>query len=141
MKLIKKFPLKGMASINRNVQSAALKPSLFYAILQKSTSVVVEAENSPKPRKKLYKAETWPDDKGLYIESPKKCLKIPPTRNPILRNGNISSPHNEFKRSSRILVQTNPDAHSVMLWFLALLIVDVARIYVLKVQSCKLKKY
>ena len=35
-------------------------------------SVVVEAENPPKPRKNVNKSETWLDNKGLCIESPEK---------------------------------------------------------------------
>ena len=35
-------------------------------------SVVVETENPPKPRKNVNKSETWLDNKGLCIESPKK---------------------------------------------------------------------
>ena len=50
-------------------------------------------------------------DYVLCIESSKKCPMIPPTRNPIFRNGGISGPYNEFLRSSQILVQTNPDAN------------------------------
>ena len=61
-------------------------------------SVVVEAENPPKPRKNVNKSETWLDNKGLCIESPKKkkCPMIFPTKTPIFYNGGVSGSYNEF---------------------------------------------
>ena len=49
---------------------------VWFIGVRDTVNVVVEAENSPKPRKKQYKAETWPDDEGLCIELSNKWYKV-----------------------------------------------------------------